>query len=156
MRDCRMTWLGAGQVASLFLPHKTEVVDELKQIVQQEFGEMMHQEVNTMRSAKLGLRHWENELEEDLWTPLFTVLQGLDWTIFWRNLSLLSPVLHQGPGSEGEIWSVLREAAYEDLSPEKRDALTSWVRYQGTTQGIYNVVATGVAMAGKGGAGCCN
>ena len=36
---------------------------------------------------KLGLNEWNESLDESLWKPIYNVLIGLDYTIFFRQLS---------------------------------------------------------------------
>lgn len=81
-----------------------------------------------MRRRKLGLVEWRDEYEESLWRPLYSLLQGLDYTIFFRQLAHLEPAMLDQ--SDQELLAVVHApAAYPDAQGEDKAAeVAKWLR----------------------------
>ena len=66
---------------------KEETLDGAKKVVGQEYPQILTTYRSEMRKNKLGLNEWNESLDESLWKPIYNVLIGLDYTIFFRQLS---------------------------------------------------------------------
>jgi uncharacterized protein YdiU (UPF0061 family) len=88
-----------------------ESIEELQSLVQDYYAEVLKGEIGEMRRAKLGLAAWDSSAEGDLWPQLTSIMasSGVDYTIFWRQLSHITAaeaaavVAAGAPGSAEEL-----------------------------------------------------
>merc|ERR1719266_756344 len=52
-------------------------IEEVKKIINHDYPLVLNHELAEMRRKKLGLNNWNNNLFEELWNPLYQLLQGL-------------------------------------------------------------------------------
>ena len=84
-----------------------------------------------MRKNKLGLNEWNESLDESLWKPIYNVLIGLDYTIFFRQLSnsKINPQ-EMLNASDDDLLKPVLPAIYDvdQLTNEKKVEITTWMR----------------------------
>ncbi len=113
--------------------------EEAIAIVRGAYGDELREATNEVYAAKLGLSEFDERRREQLWEPLFKVLPGLDYTVFFRELSSLSSetlggaAARLGGGGSEEadqaLASLMRRAAYDwPLLPAPRKRLADWLR----------------------------
>jgi uncharacterized protein YdiU (UPF0061 family) len=105
------------------------------------FGERFREHYLEVRRAKLGLALWRGAEDESLWRELEALLQdtrgGVDWTVFWRLLSVV-PNERLGRLSLADI----RDAFYADddgggmpleemISRENAEGWAAWLAKYG-------------------------
>lgn len=101
-------------------------IEEVKKIINHDYPSILNDELEEMRRKKLGLNKWDKNMFDELWNPLYKLLKGLDYTIFWRQLSYYSKDMATDDNST--IIQHLEPAFYENVDEKQREELCDWVR----------------------------
>ena len=115
---------------SIFFSTK-ENLDRARKIVAEDYPKILANYRSEMRRKKLGLREWNESLDESLWKPIYEVLVGVDYTIFFRQLSNsnLDPKIMREADNQDILRPVLPAIYDVDSIPdEKKFAIASWIR----------------------------
>ena len=108
-----------------------EILDGAKKVVGQEYPQILTTYRSEMRKNKLGLNEWNESLDESLWKPIYNVLIGLDYTIFFRQLSnsKINPQ-EMLNASDDDLLKPVLPAIYDvdQLTNEKKVEITTWMR----------------------------
>ena len=123
-------------------------LEEVKQVVGEEYGMKLREELREMRRRKLGLATWEDNTYDELWKPLLALLVGADYTILFRQLSLYTAAdvavammeeeeeeeEEEGDDEAGHtaaqlsLVDRLERAFYEPIDEDRRARWCSWLR----------------------------
>ena len=124
-----MVWWNLYRLAealSAIYPHQ----DELEQVLS-EFATIYNQNYMTLMAGKLGLKQLSGKADSDFLDKLLLIMQQeqIDWTFFWRQLSLLNQDISQissiFPSLALENWLRNLQQRYDlqDLLPTLRQKL---------------------------------
>ncbi|XP_063899869.1 protein adenylyltransferase SelO-like [Zophobas morio] len=108
-----------------------EMIDELQDVLQNDCKRDLLEARDLMRQRKLGLSDWSDAANQNLWSPLYEILPGMDYIIFWRELSQISLKTLQ-TFTEEEVARIFGRAAYDlDLfyAEKKQKKLLLCVEY---------------------------
>jgi len=96
--------------------------------VVRKYGNYLLEKRNLMRRSKLGLSYWEEEMDTDLWEPIYSFLTGLDYTIFWRQLGTYTREMLAETDEEKLVAPLVPALDGDRFCPKRRALLVEWLR----------------------------
>mmetsp|Transcript_8692 Transcript_8692/g.13575 ORF Transcript_8692/g.13575 Transcript_8692/m.13575 type:complete len:688 (+) Transcript_8692:108-2171(+) len=110
---------------------KSELIDEFLNKAM----EVFQTKVRLVFQSKLGFTEEENDVADDLWHELRPMLHlnRVDWTLFWRQLSIVAKEYTDYDDDNYEAMMTILEGEgesspfYEPLSDKERESFVSWM-----------------------------
>jgi len=100
------------------------IVEQMQQIVQETYSELVTSKMSEVRRCKLGVGSWDASAKEELWPKLHKLMEDaqVDYTIFFRQLSYVTDAevkaAADGPEGAAALFGRIEPAFYEPPSQE--------------------------------------
>lgn len=108
------------------LPKSEKCYRDIQKIINYDFPLALNHELIETRRRKLGLSHWDKGIFGALWNPLNRLMIGVDYTIFWRQLSKYTTDMLNF--SDAALLELLEPSFYITVDNKQRDELCNWLR----------------------------